>query len=223
MGEWQPFLLAAVVLIVGAVVVLWFFRRQRPLPPPSDADTELIDATVEDGVARPSDLPTSRRRLNARWQNLNVLQRALALALSIAALAVIIGSSYLALSNSQRSDFIVAVASFTDSGDGGTGRQVADDLAELLRSESGGRYTVERVEIAPSEPQAALTEANRATSDLFIFGTVAAGEMLDSPSLSPRLIYTPRGPYGPNAWDGYVGRFAMPRSFTVSPQPINGQ
>jgi tetratricopeptide (TPR) repeat protein len=47
--------------------------------------------------------------------------------------------------------------------------------------------------------------------------------MLDSPSLLPRLIYTPSGPYAPNGWAGYNGRFAMPRSYRLSAAPINGQ
>jgi tetratricopeptide (TPR) repeat protein len=224
MLEWLPFVLAVVVLIAAAIGLLIFFRRKRPEPPPLSPDgTEMIEATVEDGVASPSDIPQARRRLPERWQSLSVLQRALALGLSILVLGLFVTASYLAILGNQRSDVRVAVASFTDSGDGGTGRQVADDLAELLRRQSAGRYHVERVELAPSEPQEALAEADRVNADILIYGSVAAGAMLDSPSLSPRLIYTPRGPYGPNAWDGYRGRFLMPRSYTISAQAINGQ
>ncbi|GAB4432951.1 MAG: tetratricopeptide repeat protein [Chloroflexi bacterium OHK40] len=119
--------------------------------------------------------------------------------------------------------FVVLVAPFEDGGDGQTGRNVAESLARLLREESRGAISAVVAAEPPLDPQAALALATSQGADLLVYGAVEPGAMLDSPSLSPRLIYTPNGAYGPNAWDGYSGRFAMPRSFTVASEPVNGQ
>jgi len=126
------------------------------------------------------------------------------------------------LSASGAERFVVAVAPFDDGGDGSTGRNIATALARLL-DEQPGELTTVVLASAPADPYAALDEADRANADLLVYGSVAPGGMLDSATLLPRLIYTPRGTYAPAGWANYAGRFAMPRSYTLSSGPINGQ
>jgi len=116
----------------------------------------------------------------------------------------------------------VVIASFNDA-DGRTGAQVADELAAVLQQAGDSRIQVERVNVQPADAQAALQEARRREADLLIWGQVSPGAMLNSPTMQPQLIYTPAGWHMPNLWFNYQGRFAMPRSFALSDQPINGQ
>lgn len=116
----------------------------------------------------------------------------------------------------------VAIATFNDA-DGRTGEQVADELLAFLQQYDEARIQVERVDGQPADAFAALQEARRHEADLLIWGQVSPGAMLDSPTMLPRLIYTPSGWHAPNLWFDYQGRFVMPRSFALSDQPINGQ
>ncbi len=119
--------------------------------------------------------------------------------------------------------FIVAVAPFDDGGDGQTGRNVAATLVREIEQISQGAITTRLVERRPATAQEALELATALDADILIWGQVEPGAILDSPSLQPRLIYQPTGPYAPNGWDGYLGRFAMPRSYTLARAPINGR
>lgn len=119
--------------------------------------------------------------------------------------------------------FVVVIAPFQDGGDGLAGRNVAQELAQELSTISRNGISARVAATSPATPEEALAAATEAGADLLIWGSVQPGAILDSPSLVPRLIYTPGGPYGPNGWDGYLGRFAMPRSFTLANEPVNGR
>jgi tetratricopeptide (TPR) repeat protein len=119
--------------------------------------------------------------------------------------------------------FVVLIAPFSDGGDGQTGLNVAQALARQISQRAPDRVTVAVLDRAPADTLAAMRLAEAQGSDLLIWGSVDPGGMLDDATLRPRLIYTPNGPYAPNGWDGYVGRFAMPRSYTLASEPINGQ
>ncbi len=118
--------------------------------------------------------------------------------------------------------FVVLVAPFADGGDGATGRNVATELAQALNA-ADSTISALTLNQAPTSPDNALAIVEDQGADLLIYGNVAPGALLDSATLEPRLIYRPSGPYGPNAWDGYQTRFAMPRSFGVADTPINGR
>ncbi|MCS6881085.1 MAG: tetratricopeptide repeat protein [Oscillochloridaceae bacterium] len=145
----------------------------------------------------------------------------------MAALTLVVGVAlYLLLSPlfvPPAARYIVAVAPFEDGGDGQTGRNVAVTLAREIEAGSQGAIVVRLVERRPGTTQEALELATALSADILIWGQVEPGAVLDSPSLQPRLIYQPTGPYAPNGWDGYLGRFAMPRSYTVASAPINGR
>lgn len=144
----------------------------------------------------------------------------------LAALVVLLGLVGLLIFNSLNvrapERYVVLVAPFDDGGDGQTGRNVAASLARELEA-LGGEISVAVVGRRPADPSDALALASAEGGDLLIWGSVESGAMLDSPSLSPSLIYIPSGRYAPNSWDGYLGRFAMPRSYTLAREPINGR
>lgn len=122
-----------------------------------------------------------------------------------------------------RDQFVVVVAPFNDAGSGETGAAVAHSLARLLQEEADGRMLVQQVEQAPADERAALALAEEQVADVVVWGTVRPGGRLDEVSLQPNLTYAPRGAYAPNAWIGYMGRFAIPSTYVVSSEPVNGR
>lgn len=207
-------LIALVVLAVCVFGLIVLLRRraraklemQRAAAPPPEQQEAPAEATTA---------PLAPRR-RGRW---------LVPVGILLAVFLLLGGFYLyqSLTASSADHFVILVAPFDDGGDGSTGRNVATALASLLNEQANGDITVRVLGSAPADPFAALDVASAAEADLLVYGTVLPGSMLDSPSLSPRLIYTPSGPYAPNGWDGYLGRFAMPRSYSLSTEPINGR
>lgn len=118
--------------------------------------------------------------------------------------------------------FVVLVASFHDGGDGQMGARVANQLAGKLEQQGEGQFVVERLDIAPTSAGEAEQLATQRGADVLLWGSVQNGELPDSPSFQPRLVYIPTGAYVPNAWDGYAGRFCLPHSYAVASTPING-
>ncbi|HMQ33189.1 MAG TPA: tetratricopeptide repeat protein, partial [Chloroflexaceae bacterium] len=218
-----PLLLLLLALAAGVGVALLLRRRRladrrREAPDPDEPlemQTRVRDGTTVAALPEPPPPPPPwYRRPGA----------ALALTLALL-LAILWGGPALFRAQTARSPerFVVLVAPFADGGDGQTGRNVAGELARVIEEVTSDEVTVVVAPAGPATPEEALELATAEGSDLLIWGQVEPGAMLDSASLRPRLIYTPTGPYAPNAWDGYAGRFAMPRSYTLSSAPVNGQ
>lgn len=204
-------LLVLAVLALALLASMVFLRRRRARPLASErAEEEAAEAQTE-----AFERPRRRRRLLTPAGALVVL-----LPLLILAAGAWFFSSRLGSRSTDR--FVVLVAPFDDGGDGQTGKNVAEALARQISDRVGGQIAVRVIAERPSDAGAALSIATAAQSDVLIWGGVEPGAMLDSPSLSPQLIYTPNGAYTPEAWAGYRGRFAMPRSYTLSSEPING-
>lgn len=219
-------LLAGLVLlglcVVGVVLLLRRRDEARRRAAAANADPDIIDAQtqVRDGTTIAEvTAPAAARPWYAPARGRPMLVAGLVLG-ALLLLTVITG---LVFGRGTPDRFVVLVAPFADGADGLAGRNVASDLAELLARESRGAIQASVATTAPATPQEALELTTGAGADLLIWGEVQPGAMLDSASLSPRLIYTPAGPYGPNGWDGYLGRFAMPRSYALAREPINGQ
>lgn len=215
-----PLLILLALLVAGPVALLVWWRR-RPTGQPQPADEDIVMETEERGgttVAERVDGREPRRP----WYRRPPL--ALAAALALAIVLLFSGSAIYRVATARSPErFVVMVAPFADGGDGQTGRNVAGELAALVEEVSRGQINAEVAPSAPADPQAALDLATAEGVDLLIWGDVEPGGMLDSASLRPRLIYTPTGPYAPNAWDGYAGRFAMPRSYVLTSEPVNGR
>lgn len=217
-------LVALAICVVGLVFLLRRYtttlaqqRRDAAAQAAGRAEAQASDEAAT--AALPATGPS-------RWSDQLAERPALRNGLLVA-LVVLLGIGALLAYNTATARtperYVVLVAPFDDGGDGQAGRSVANELANQIRTQSGGRISTAVANTRPETPQVALELATAAHADVLIWGAVAPGALLDSPSLSPRLIYLPSGPYGPNGWDGYVGRFAMPRSYTVAREPINGQ
>ncbi len=215
-------LLGLLILLAAAVGVALFLRRralatQTPATPEAILDME----TQEQNGATVADLPEGSEP-PVPWYRRTGLLAVLGSLLFLGALLA--GSALYNLATARSPErFVVLVAPFADGGDGQTGRNVAGELATLLSEVTRGAITTGVAASSPATPEEALALATTAGSDLLIWGDVEPGGMLNEATLRPRLIYTPTGPYAPNAWDGYLGRFAMPRSYTLTTEPVNGQ
>lgn len=203
-------LVALTVLVLGAFGALMLLRqRQIARIRERQAATGTTEIAAEPGATA----PLARRR--PAWALPVTILAAVFLALGGYALFQQLGAR-----GADR--FVILIAPFDDGGDGSTGRNIAEGLARLLQDQPG-QLTVDVLEEAPGGPEAALALAAEREADALVYGQVTPGGMLDSPSLLPRLIYTPSGPYAPNGWAGYSGRFIMPRSYRLSEAPINGR
>ncbi|NTU78709.1 MAG: tetratricopeptide repeat protein [Chloroflexales bacterium] len=220
-----PLLILLVILAAGFIGVLIFQRSRREgagRPAQAAAESATIDMQTQDQngatVASLPEEPEPPAPLYRRRSARIVLA-------GLLALLALAGGTYVYSAWAARSPerFVVLVAPFADGGDGQTGRNVASELARLLDELTHGAITAAVAPASPATPQAALELATAEGADLLIWGTVEPGSMLDSPTLSPRLIYNPTGPYAPNGWAGYMGRFAMPRSDPLTREPINGR
>lgn len=120
--------------------------------------------------------------------------------------------------------FTVVVTSFQDGSDGKTGHIVASELTDVIKQHIGDeQISVVYLPQTPVNDEDALRLAQEQQSDVLIWGTMRSGELLDSPSLQPRITYTPNGEYAPYAWDGYAGRFSLPYQYELATAPINGK
>lgn len=230
MDQWLILIIAlASIALVVAALLLWRSFRYPAEPLPPVASSSAPPAEARDGTTLIMVAPLDRSSATGQqpWHGQIARQplgRSLALGLVLFTLLVG-GLTFVVLrSMPERYDrLVVLVAPFDDAADGQTGRNIAASLVDLLRREADGSLDARLVESRPANVQEALNLANANDADLLIWGAVEQGAVLDSPSLLPRLIYTPRGPITPNSWDGYANRFVMPRSFTLASQPINGQ
>ena len=221
-----PFLILLVLLVVGVLGVLgyqigqrWAVNRARraaaATPTTIEMQTEEQNGTtVASLLAAPVPPPPFYRRRGV-----------IGVGLALVAFAAFIFSPslYDLLTARAPERFVVLVAPFADGADGQTGRNVANALVRLIAAQSQGAITVAVAANRPATPEAALALATAENADLLLWGTVEPGGMVDGPSLNPRLVYTPTGPYAPNGWAGYMGYFAMPEHFTLTHAPINGQ
>lgn len=216
-------ILLGVLVVVVVLGLVWRQRRssQPDTPPPEPVpavEMQVAEPGVEDEHiidVEATSSPAARPRLSRRM-----------LLLVFVTLALLAGLGYML--NERRTAraperLVVIVAPFDDGADGQTGRNVATELVRLLSQQLSGDTTVAVALRSPQDRADALALAAAEQADLLIWGEVEAGALLDSPSLRPQLVYTPVGPYGPNAWLGYQGRFAMPSTFTLANTPINGQ
>jgi len=208
--ESQLILLVLAAVAIGLLASMLMLRRRRTPAPPGHPTTGTTQA---EGMPA---APVQRRPLLTPAGAITV-----ALPLLILAAA---GWFVYSQSTGRSGDrFVVLVAPLDDGGDGQTGRNVATALAQQIGQRVNGPITVEVLDQRPGTAQAALDLALAKQSDVLIWGSVEPGAMLDSQSLRPGLIYTPNGAYAPNGWEGYTGRFAMPRSYALADDPINGQ
>ncbi|WP_298819272.1 tetratricopeptide repeat protein [Chloroflexus sp.] len=165
---------------------------------------------VEPYIDQQTDRPKWYRRLH-RWQWLLLM---------LALIGVVI--SLVVLLQPSEPRFVIAIAPFADQ-DGRTGQQIAGALARQLRAQGSNLIQVLSAETRPGSKADALVLAQQLNVDLLVWGEVTPGGVLDSASLRPHLIYTPRNLDITQAWHNFAPRFAMPQSFTISAAPINGQ
>ncbi|MCX7791748.1 MAG: tetratricopeptide repeat protein [Chloroflexaceae bacterium] len=222
-------LLAAIVVLglcVAGLLVLayrWRASVQKHRRAAEGATVVDLEKREENGATIAA-LPGSERRPG--WREWLVAQPPWRWGV-VAALTLVIGVAlYLLLSPlfvPPAARYIVAVAPFDDGGDGRSGRNVAVTLAREIEEISQGAIATRLTDRRPATTREALQLATTLDADILIWGQVEPGAVLDSPSLQPRLIYQPTGPYAPNGWDGYLGRFALPRSYTLARAPVNGR
>ena len=209
--------LAAIVIVLLASMLV-IRRRRKAAPQPSHPATRT---TI--GMRRGSTGSADDHGAAAPPRRGITPARAAVIALLLLILAATGWLFYGQLDARSDDRFVVLVAPFDDGGDGRTGRNVAEALARQITQRVQGTITVEVLDTRPADAQAALRAADARSSDLLFWGAVAPGAMLDSQSLTPHLIYTPNGAFAPSGWEGYLGRFAMPRTYTLASEPINGQ
>ncbi|MEN9938987.1 MAG: hypothetical protein RLZZ387_5566 [Chloroflexota bacterium] len=119
-------------------------------------------------------------------------------------------------------EFTVLVAPFTETTpDSDTGASVARELARALNS-GDGAIVAQVIDTPPDTTTAAVQLARSRGADVVIWGRITPGGMLDQASLLPELAYVPSGSFAPAAWDGYLGRFAMPEHYTLASSPVVG-
>lgn len=218
-------LIAIIALALGVIAGLFLWRRLRRASQPH-RPPEVLDMSVrEQGGKVTAELPTPQSPLS--WLDYLRQQLRWRTALVVALAIIVVGTAGYTLIQSilgrPSERFLVVVTPFDDGGDGRSGRNVAVALARELRQASEGAIAIRVTERRPTSTPEALALAAELDADVLIWGAVGPGALLDSPSLMPRMIYQPTGPYGPNGWDGYLGRFAMPRSYTLAREPINGR
>ncbi|MEI6776951.1 MAG: tetratricopeptide repeat protein [Chloroflexales bacterium] len=214
----QLILLVLAALVIGVLASMRVIRQRRKAPPSSRhpaTETTVVMAVGDDTETR--DDSAAQRRSGV------IPTRVVAITLLLLILASAGWLFYIQITVHANDRFVVLVAPFDDGGDGQTGLNVAKALAAQITQNVKGEVTVQVLDTRPANEQEALRVANARASDLLIWGNVEPGAMLDSQSLTPQLIYTPNGAFSPNGWDGYLGRFAMPRSYTIAREPINGQ
>ncbi len=214
----QLILLVLAALVIGVLASMRVIRQRRKAPPPSRhpaTETTVVMTVGDDTETR--DNSAAQRRSSA------IPTRVVAITLPLLILAAAGWLFYIQITVHANDRFVVLVAPFEDGGDGQTGLNVAKALAAQITQNVKGEMTVQVLDTRPADEQEALRVASARASDLLIWGSVEPGAMLDSQSLTPHLIYTPNGAFSPNGWDGYLGRFAMPRSYAIASEPINGQ
>ncbi|NTW04448.1 MAG: hypothetical protein HGA19_24825, partial [Oscillochloris sp.] len=218
----QLILLILATLAIGllaSMLLLWRRRTPSIHSPPSPSATVVgrqHKEGVNEGVSTVAAAPRTKPRMITP-------AGALVIILPLLILGTVGWFFYNQITTNAADRFVVLVAYFDDGGDGATGRNVAEALARQITQQVQRQITVSVIAEHPTDTQAALKLANAQQSDVLIWGSVEPGAMLDSQSLSPNLIYTPNGAYAPNGWDGYLGRFAIPHSYTLASEPINGQ
>ncbi len=222
-------LLAAIIVlglcVAGVLVLVYHWRASVDKHRRAAVDTTVVEleAREENGTTVAALPEPKERRAWSEW-----LARQPRWRWGVyAALALVTGLAlYLLLSPlfvPPAARYIVVVAPFDDGGDGQSGRNVAITLAREIDQAAQGAIATRVAERRPDTVQEALELATALSADVLIWGRVEPGAILDSPSLQPRLIYQPTGPYAPNGWDGYLGRFVMPRSYTLARAPVNGR
>ncbi len=236
-----------ILIIVVGVVALVIYKRRLDLvttDPPDDQRIEARTHQVGNAVVAEPVVPLFQKMLAktsapsrstvahaAKQKQQTAPNRLLFFgALWVVLSAVIIGMLVFSrplidiVQTYQRTDqFVVVITPFADGTNGQTGRVVAQDLAQLLEQQAGDDMLIVTHNTRPSNEQHAQAIAADTTADVVVWGNVRPGEMLDSESLEPRITYTPRGPFGPNVWAGYAGRFMLPEHFVLSNAPINGK
>lgn len=226
--DWVLLLVALGVLGVFVAGLLVLVRRHRSAvakPQHTSAEKTIeLETQVRDGTTiaelpppPPAAPAPPRRSLRRRFFTAGLVSFTL-FALALGGFLL-----YARLTENAPARYLVLVAAFDDGGDGSTGRIIAQDLVGQITQQSRGAIRAETIAQRPADAEQALRLARSRGADLLIWGEVEPGGMLDDTSLRPRLIYTPNGLYAPDGWDGYRGRFVMPRSFQISAEPINGQ
>lgn len=129
------------------------------------------------------------------------------------------------LPSARADELTVLVAPFSEPGGvfADTGRAAAQELTDVLVATAGSGVTIRRIDAAPVDREAALALLRANHADAIIIGEIAPGGMLDAATLTPMLIYAPRGIQAFAGLDGFVGRFALPTVYPLSTQPINGR
>ncbi len=129
------------------------------------------------------------------------------------------------LPSARADELTVLVAPFSEPGGvfADTGRAAAQELTDVLVATAGSGVTIRRIDAAPVDREAALALLRANHADAIIIGEIAPGGMLDAVTLTPMLIYAPRGTQAFASLDGFVGRFALPTVYPLSTQPINGR
>ena len=191
-------------------------EQHRPVP------SDPLDLHIQDRDGTPvAMIPEDDQDLRQRSPRLKlIIVLVCGAVIGLVSLAVLLNEWRTARTPTR---FVVIVAPFADGSSGQAGASVAAELTRLLSEQLWGEATVAIADRRPADADEALALAQREGADLLIWGDLEPGALLDSPSLRPRLVYTPSGPYAPNAWISYQSRFAMPHHFTLAREPINGQ
>ncbi|HEX9374051.1 MAG TPA: tetratricopeptide repeat protein [Roseiflexaceae bacterium] len=224
-------LLLVLVALAALPSVRAFFARQRQQlrrqasPPPRPRASIGVTIITGDGEEfDPPDEQPGSASWRSRVEAFGSRQRLITVLL--VGLLTLLGAIriYWLVAGPGPEQFVVLVAPFQERGNaaGQTGREVASALVAQLPRDSGGRVFARLLDQPPADTQTALNLLQREGADALITGEIEPGGMLDRESLTPLLIYQPSGPFAPNGWEWYAGRFAMPTAYELSGAPING-
>lgn len=209
--EWLLIIVAvALVTVVIFVVRLWLFSR-------SSVAERAARAARRRGKLRSRSNDGTHKRAGISFTTIGLV---------VVFLALLGGAAYRfipALQGDQHSgQWVVLVASFNDGADGQTGRVVADELVRALREAAPAGMTVEALGVMAASANEAAGLLTEHQGDLLLWGDIQAGALLDSPSMVPHLFYNSHADTA-NVWEGYLGRFAMPRNVLLADAPLNGK
>ena len=144
--------------------------------------------------------------------------------LAVALIGLIALWLFSALTLPQPRTYQVLVAPFTvTGGTDDTGRRAAEQLVGALNAERGQGYVARLTASAPADAAAAQQQLIAAGADALVWGELAAGGVIDAPTLTPQLALAPKPADAANGWEGYPGRFATPPSFQLAQRPINAR
>lgn len=211
---------ALLLLLLLAIVVLLFagwqwLRARYDVRDPRD----LVDLIrYRFGESRAS------RHDSERWYYSRRSLGSLLVALVLLLIVVVLLSRGSAWLRGPTDDhFVVRIAPFIVAGqDERQGRLLAEQLASALRTQINAEIDLQSIDVRVASHEAAVALAQEQRIDVLIWGEALQGFTANQPGLSPRLVWHPDEPFVPRTWPGFDLRFALPATYDLALQPLNG-